>query len=296
MSGGLERRSPSGKGVSVGRGPAPTGQASDISQFQFTKRALTYDTDMPRQFRQGVRQSTELALRSGRDAHSAGELIVASDTTKVIGPVPEGDTRRVERAVIASGMRQLDKPRRTKGRVVQRRIGWQATPDRIVITTAERELARTSEGKYSPAGSWLIEDRRTYRETSGAASKRVGTVPGDGDTAGPGSAPSAPESRNASGAEAAVVQAFPHGADALGLLPGSVRASAIGRVPAPIQFDGVILESPGPDGAPGDLEVDVVRMDARRAVVLQATRAAKASAWEVSQATYQLADVVVEQA
>lgn len=290
MSGQLERHTPAPAGVAPAVGQVNSGTATSLSQFTFKKKALIYARDMPRAFRKGVKASTELALTSGR-ATAGGELILASDAPAIIAPRDEAATQRVEEAVIASGMRQLAKPRKSSGRVVQRRVGWQATPDRIVITTAERELAKADSGKYAPAGDWLIEDRRTYPEESGTATKRTGTVPMDPTPDDEASADSGPE-----GAEAAVAQAFPEGSGFLGVLPAQVRSSAIARVPSPTQFDGVLLQEPDKAGNPVRLEVNVLRMDTQRAVVIQASRGMDDSQWSVSQATYRLGSPEIEQA
>lgn len=293
MSGHLERRTPASAGLARPAG-ATSGLATSLSQLTFDKKALIYAQDMPRTFRKGVRESTELALHTKQQARSAGELILASDAPTIIAPREDAATRRIEKAVIASGMRQLNKPRKAPGRVVQRRVGWQATPDLIVITVAERELAQTDAGKYAPVGQWLIEDRRTYPETSEKATKRTGTVPMDseapnGSAGGAGTPPS-------SGPEAAVAQTFPEGAASLGLLPAQVRSSAIARVTSPVQFDGVVLQEPDAEGNPVSLEVNVLRMDTQRAVVIQATRGVNDSQWTVSQATYRLGQAEIEQA
>lgn len=294
MPGHLERRAPRAGGLAHGGPQSPeTGQATSLASLEFTNAALDYSDDLPRTFRSGVKASTEVALRSGKDARSGGELILASSTApSIIAPRDPATTRRIEKATIASGVRQLDKPRKASGRIVQRRIGWQATPDLIVITTAERELTKTAEGKYAPTGNWLIEDRRTYREANGRATKRTGAVPIEETSPAPGETPA-----TAPGLESAVAAQFPEGAQALGALPSAVRSSAIARVPSPRQFDGVILQySDQGTNQPTSLEVNVLRMDAARAVVIQATRAVSSTTWSVSQATYKLTEPEIEQA
>lgn len=294
MSGHLERRAPRAGGLARGGAhTTETGQATSLSQLTFASAALDYTADLPRAFRSGVRASTEVALRSGKEARSGGELILASAATPTItAPRSDAASRRIEKATIASGVRQLDKPRKASGRVVQRRIGWQATPDLIIITTAERELEKTASGKYAPSGDWMIEDRRTYKEANGRAAKRTGNVSADDE------APAADAAAAGTpGFEATVAEKFPEGAQALGALPAAVRSSAIARVPSPRQFDGVILQYSDPGTQqPSSLEVNVLRMDAERAVVIQATRSITATVWEVAQATYKLAEPEIEQA
>lgn len=295
MSGHLERRAPGAGGITRGGTQSvEAGQATALSQLDFSGTALEYATDIPRKFRTGVKAATEVALRSGAETRSGGELILASSArSPIVAPKTEAVTERVEKAAIASGVRQLAKPRKSNGRVVQRRVGWQATPDRIVITTAERELRKTGAGKLAPAGEWLIEDRRTYVETGGRATKRTGTVPQDTNPV-----PNGTDSGSgATSVEASVAERFPEGAQALGTLPSAVRSSAIARVPAPRQFDGVIFQySNASTGKPESLEVNVLRMDTERAVVIQATRPIKGTSWSVSQASYKLSAPEIEQA
>lgn len=283
MPGHLERHTPTQGGIARPTVSDP-GTATRMSQLVFETKALVYDQDIPRTFRQGARASTELALRSEERARPGGELIPPRD---------QATTDSITQAAIASGVRQLSKPRKSSGRIVQRRIGWQATPGLIVITTAERELSPNATGKYSPAGDWLIEDRRTYREASGKATKRTGDVPTDKDTT---ATRTAKNSAPGHGTEAAVATAFPEGAMALGMLPAQVRSSAIGRVPSPTQFDGVVLQEPDVAGNPVRLEVNVLRMDTSRAVVIHASRKMGDLQWSVSQAAYRLTDPEIEQA
>lgn len=97
----------------------------------------------------------------------------------VIKPREAGPAGRLEQHTIASGARQLAKPRRNSGRVVLRRIGWRATPEAVVITIAEQELRSRGKKRYAPSGPWLIEQRETCRHRSGKAEKRVGAVAAD---------------------------------------------------------------------------------------------------------------------
>lgn len=295
MSGHLERRAPGSGGLARGGTQSvESGQATALSDLNFGGTALEYGSDLPRKFRVGVKASTEVALRSGKEARSGGELILASSArSPIVAPKGEAITDRVEKSAIASGVRQLDKPRKSSGRIVQRRVGWQATPDRIVITTVERELKKTDSGKLAPAGEWLIEDRRTYKEAGGRATKRTGNVPEDNVAA---SSPSAQASPAEGGLEASVAEKFPEGARSLGVLPSAVRSSAIARVSTPRQFDGVILQYSNMSGKPESLEVNVLRMDTERAVVIQATRDLNSTSWSVSQASYKLTAPEIEQA
>lgn len=296
MSGHLERRAPITDGVARnGSHSFETGQATEISELTFGEATLEYSTDMPSAFRSGAKASTQMALDRGHgQARSGGELVVASSNAPtIIDPHDESTSLRAERAEIASSVRQLEKARKSAGRVVQRRIGWRATPDRVIITIAERELGKNPNGTFSPVGPWLVEVRRTFKEASGKASKRTGVVPADSkqisnDSTGDG---------NATRLEQTVMEKFPDGSRALGALPAAVRSSAIARVPSPERFEGQLLEfADGATGSPTSWKVTVLRMDVQRAVVISATREVTANAWAVSQAIYNLMEPEFEQA
>lgn len=286
-----------GKDVAINKGggavakPAfvDPGKGTDIGGVSFGGRALTYEEDMPTKFRSGAKAQTDLVLRK-QSKQSTTDLVLARD---VVAPKSDRQIKKIEKASIASGTRQLEKPRRSMGRIVQRRVGWNATPTQIMVTTAERELTKRDDGKLSPTGDWLIEHRKTFTNTAGAAEKRVGKVKVSApapDAPGGTQAPSAPT------ATAPGEDSFPEGQFALSLLPAQVRSSAIARVPIPTVFDGaVMLVSDAKSGEETHKEVNVIRMNDRRAVVIQAKLKPNADEWEVSQATYSLSDPEIEQ-
>lgn len=70
----------------------------------------------------------------------------------------------------------------------------------------------------------------------------------------------------------------------------------LARVPVPSVFDGsVMMLSDAATGAESHKEVNVIRMDATRAVVVQARLTPRTGQWDVSQATYTLSDPDIEQ-
>ena len=286
-----------GKDVAINKGggavakPAfvDPGKGTDIGGVSFGGRALTYEEDMPTKFRSGAKAQTDLVLRK-QSKQSTTDLVLARD---VVAPKSDRQIKKIEKASIASGTRQLEKPRRSMGRIVQRRVGWNATPTQIMVTTAERELTKRDDGKLSPSGEWLIEHRKTFTNTAGAAEKRVGKVKVSAPAAG---APDGTQAPSAPTATAPGEDSFPEGQFALSLLPAQVRSSAIARVPSPTVFDGaVMLVSDAKSGEETHKEVNVIRMNDRRAVVIQAKLKPNADEWEVSQATYSLSDPEIEQ-
>ena len=286
-----------GKDVAINKGggavakPAfvDPGKGTDIGGVSFGGRALTYEEDMPTKFRSGAKAQTDLVLRK-QSKQSTTDLVLARD---VVAPKSDRQIKKIEKASIASGTRQLEKPRRSMGRIVQRRVGWNATPTQIMVTTAERELTKRDDGKLSPSGEWLIEHRKTFTNTAGAAEKRVGKVKVSAPAPG---APDGTQIPSAPTATAPGEDSFPEGQFALSLLPAQVRSSAIARVPSPTVFDGaVMLVSDAKSGEETHKEVNVIRMNDRRAVVIQAKLKPNADEWEVSQATYSLSDPEIEQ-
>lgn len=276
--------------------PAPTnpGQGADINEVTFAGKALTYEADIPTQFRAGAKKQTQAHLQKAGN-HPGNALAVQARHT--IAPKPPRQIAKIEQASIASGVRQLDKPRRSLGRIVQRRVGWNATPTQIMVTTAERELAKRPDGRLAAAGDWLIEHRKTYTNTLGAALKRKGTIPATDQAPQPASAaPGNPTAFASPAAAGAGDEAFPEGRFALSLLPAQVRSSVISRVRNPTLFDGaVVLVSDAATGEERHKEVNVIRMDDTKAVVVQATLKPDMGQWEVSQASYSLSAPEIEQ-
>lgn len=278
-----------GGGLTRSTGRPVSGPGADITAVTFAGRAITY-ADIPTVFRAGAAAAgTALVPVRTSGKTTPGSALVRP--SKVSQPQSQKATEKVAKQVIASGARQIEKPRRSGGRVVQRRVGWQATPTVIIITTAERELREQPDKRYAPAGEWLVEHRMTYPCMSGPADKRVGRVPFDigGDSQSEpepvGLLPSSPGP-----------DAFPEGSAALAFLPSSVRASVLARVPNPTVFDGTVLQfSEEQSGKVHHQEVNVIRMDAATAVVVQARRDPDATVWEVSQAVYALGEPEVEQ-
>lgn len=315
-SGGVARRASGAVGAARSGRPQDAGPATDIDEVEFGGTVLTFEDDMPGQFRTGAREATtrqlaagghdRLALERGSTDGPSSQVTAvsrAADTVRFTPPSPPTTARQNQRFVIASMVRQLPAPRRSDGRVVQRRLGWQATPEAVIVTTVERELAKRADGRYSPSGPWLIEDRRTFRDTSGKAGKRSGAVPVDtSGTAGAdgraasGNAPGATSAGDTtSSAEADVARRFPSGSDALSMLPAVVRGPVIARVPTPTFFDGQTIQSYDSEGDPAHYQVSVLRMDDKRAVMVHAERDVRAQRWDTTQVTYALGAGVAEQ-
>lgn len=290
MSKDLARSTSSSRGLARGGAAAQPdpGQGQSISGASFDEKGYTYDNDIPTKFRQGAAESTAVAVR-GKESKRSSELVPADQAVPLRS---DAEMAKIAKQAIASGARQLDKPRKVAGRVVQRRVGWRATPALIVIATAERELTRSEDGKFRPSGEWLLEHRKTYQNADGAAKKRTGNVAVDEQ-------PSSASSNEAGGVAPSAVRAkerFPEGDFTLSFLPPSVRSSVLARVPVPVVFDGTVLQFTQPDGSVDHQEINLIRMDEKTAVVVQASRKPEDKNWSVSQALYALTDPEVEQA
>lgn len=277
-----------GTGLARGGAVQPDpGQGQSISDVSFDAKGYTYDDDIPTAFRQGAAESTAVAIRA-KEPKSSSELVPAGQAVPMRS---DSELAKIAKQAIASGARQLDKPRKVADRIVQRRVGWRATPALIVISTAERELARGEDGKLRPSGDWLLEHRKTYQNADGAAKKRTGRVSVNEKP------PAASGGSNGSSASpAAPAERFSEGDFTLSFLPPSVRSSVLARVPIPTVFDGTVLQFADNSGTVDRQEINLIRMDEKTAVVVQASRKPEGENWDVSQALYSLTEPEVEQA
>lgn len=241
--------------------------------------------DLPTIFREHASKSTELLLR--REAQERqGRSPVHLPTTSVLPG--RGDPLAGE-PLIASGVRRLEKAYRRGEEVVQRKLGWKATPTGILIVTVERALQARGDGKLAPQGEWLIEHRRTYRNQQGPALRRSGRVSAreEGAALGEGATTYVAEAESAG-------DAFQEGATTMSFLPLAVRGDLVAQVPQPTYFDGRILGNCDAQGEVIAYEVSLLRMDDGKALVVQATRGVQEDFWQVVQATYTLTPALVE--
>ena len=306
----LASKSKDGRGLAGGGSGAPVvdpGVGNDIRAAEFTAKAVVFD-DLPQTFRAAPSApgptSNELVLVP---KPRGGELVPADGVL-----VEAGQARPVaQKEVLASGAKKLSKPRKAHGEIVSRMIGWQATPDRIVVTVADRALKKREDGKYAPAGDWAIEHRTSY---DGTVQGRTGKVPVDAGAPAGSAAPAAPAAgalpagSSPSGAPAPAAPVAPpnpdfeEGEGALSFLPAPVRSSVLARVPNPVLFDGSVHQYAFADGSVSHLQVDLLRMDHKTAIAVQGKLALKKGTseyedhWEVRQSVYTLSPGKVEQA
>lgn len=288
MSGDVTLRASQGNSVA-----RPTsisvGTGASTEELTFAGKAEMY-TDLPTVFRKGGKASTELVLRKESAERQTKTSTALARPEDVVAPITL-PPKAAEQA-IASGVRRLSNSFRAGDRIVQRKLGWFATPTYIFVTTVERELKWREDKKLVPASDWFIEHRRRFRPKSGVAEKRVGNVKevySDYEAEGVAA-------RYVEAAEA-IPDAFVNGVEAMAYLPRAVRGDIVSQVPNPTYFDGRLLglcEGGGPDVT--HYEVSLLRMNDDVAVVISAKKPLKGSVWEVTQAKYQLTTPEIEAA
>jgi hypothetical protein len=274
------------------------GVGADPESAEYKRQALRYELDVPSEFRVGAAAEARPALPWSGSAEEqssrSSELVLRGRT---IAPRPTEPVYD-ENELIASCLEELHKPRRNRGRVVQRRVGWLAYPDRVVVTTVERELRQTQERRYAPAGPWLIEQRLTYRHAGGRGSRRRGQVRADSEQqSGPQGPAGAAGGEHVGGDPEKKLEAvFPTGTYVFRFLPRPVRESMVARVPQPTFYLGYIIQRQDEHGDPSRYAVDLLRMSAERAVVVHAELPVGAPEWQVTQVDYNLTEPEIEQA
>lgn len=270
------------------RGSVAVGESASTEGLSFADKAESY-SDLPTTFRTGATESNALVLvKESRERQGSTEVALADP--KSIKP-PYEVPSHVERTTIAEGVRKLSSNFRSNGRIVQRKVGWLATPSQIFVTTVERELDWVGEKKLRPTGSWLVENRRRWTAIGGTASKRVGKVKEDTSAA----SAEGPEKRYVESPES-IPDAFVAGVNAMSYLPLPVRGDIVSQVPHPNYFDGRLLGVVSPSEELKGYEVNLLRMDDSTAVVISAYKSVDSDEWEVTQARYSLSTPEVESA
>lgn len=179
---------------------------------------------------------------------------------------------------------------RSSGRTYRIAVAWSATEREILVHRLEQELEARTQGGFRPSGSW-VKTGSVKRRARKPASKRVGDVPvdsaGSHDQGQPtSSGGSAGRDDHASAAEPALARIA---AGSLQYLPGPVRASVLRRAPEPDHFYGLSWRTGGHDPATvPQYIVQVLRMNAREAVVASGSRIGEDSHWHTAQYTYDL--------
>ena len=164
-------------------------------------------------------------------------------------------------------------------RYYRRRLGWWATPERIVVTSSEQPLVKLSSGKMLPDGAWTPEESKHYLPI-GVVRHRVGKVSVDSTretTSGNSTEPMAKTGFEKNHADAL---------DSIKYLPAPVRDSIMNRIPNPIVFEAQALKH-SQNG--GYWTVEVLKLDDEQALVVIATRVVGYDFWTVEQRIYPLA-------
>ena len=185
---------------------------------------------------------------------------------------------KLQRGILASGVRTEDgrvRRRRSDESYFRRAIAWTATRQRILIHRMEQPLRRLEDGRFQVSGEW-VKAGSVLREAAEPAAARRGEVPyapktgGESDS---GDSPGDGEDR------------FAKAYSDLSVLPRPVRASVRNRAINPDHFYTLLVEHMR-NGTVQRHSLNLLRANAVEGIVVVASRAAKASAWQVEQYTY----------
>lgn len=163
--------------------------------------------------------------------------------------------------------------RRKKGDYVRRRWAWRADRTGFIVIRQEQTLRPLPDGRFKPDGSWRTTQNRRFEAAQ--VRRRVGDVACDADTSAVPGSGSAPGSNTA-----------PRIDGDLEYLPTSVRRSYALTVPSP-EFEAAEALRWSSEGRVARHTVAALRLGPRIAVVVQASRQAGATSWQVEQVTYE---------
>lgn len=259
-------------GVNPGRG-------YDVTSGEYGQPVVSFD-DLPTKFAPNSSQNSPAAAANPGTSNSGstGGKSVArrdSDTGALQKPTGGPSPRTASTSSgppIAQSARTLQKPRRSGGKVVERRVAWKATSRAIVYITAEQELTRDAGGKFRRSGQWWLTRQQIFTPST-APVRKPGRVPVDAAPTG---------ATSGAGAHTGNASANPDTYEAelaLASLPAPVRASILARVPTPTVSEGAVVKY---GGSVERYEVSLLRMDANTAAVVTASRGAADSHWDVT--------------
>lgn len=255
-------------GVNPGRG-------HDVTSGEYGQPVVSFD-DLPTKFAPNSSDNTAANSAPSNSGATGGKSVARRDSAggalqKPTGAPSPHAAGTSSGPPIAQSARTLQKPRRSGGKVVERRVAWKATSRAIVYVTAEQELTRDAGGKFRRSGQWWLTRQQTFTPAS-APVRKPGRVPVDAASTGnpTGGAGAGSNSANPDTYEAEL---------ALASLPAPVRASVLARVPTPSVSEGAVVKY---DGSVERYEVNLLRMDAVTAAVVTASRGASDSHWDVT--------------
>jgi hypothetical protein len=177
---------------------------------------------------------------------------------------------------VGHGLRQDNSVRRRGTHYFRRVVAWKAYPTFITVLTGEQMLRPRSDGKFEPSGGWVVQPPQEFTFRSPATIRR-------GDVADDSqhhlqdqlmTEKSLPENKK-------FLDAFHQ----MQYLPLPVRKSVLARANPPSLFQAESLQSTRGDGTMF-YTVNVMRINDREAIVVQASRQAHSALWQVQQFHY----------
>lgn len=223
------------------------------------------------------------AGRSVHDEQGWSEKVLTLDDLVVALP-PGGGPVLGNAIVQLPGVRKCG---RVDGppRFVQRRVGWLAQRDRIVVIENYLELRARPDGKFAPLGRWN-QHTVDVLGTTALPQRTVGEVRDDALT---GVDPRAGTS-SVSLDEMLRDPMLASGMLALSYLPHDVRLGVVQAVPAPSLCVGQAVRHADSTGAVSRHEVRLLSLQGRQAVVVVAATHGSSGWWQVEQVAYHLTD------
>lgn len=223
---------------------------------------------------------------SGRDIQRGPEW-----TGTVLGfddlhtPMPPGGGPVLGQAVVAlSGVRRLANTGGGPPQYAQRRVGWVAQRDRVVVIESHRRVQARPDGKFQRVGDWVPATVEIL-DAAKLPERTRGEVPDDSVSGKRGDVLPAGPAHAASG-DRRTSAILDTGRESLTYLPYDVRLGVSQAVPAPEFNVGQATRWTDADGRLARHEVSLMAMQGQRAVVVVASMQGTSGWWQADQISY----------
>lgn len=230
---------------------------------------------------QGEDRQRVRAGRSVRDGQVWGGEVLTLDELGAVLPPGGGPT--IGHAVVElSGVRRVG---RIAGapQFVQRRIGWLAQRDRLVLIESHLDLRARPDGKFARAGRWT-QHAVDVLGASALPQRTVGDVRDDALS----DFGVAVDARHPSDPEETRDPMLASGRLALSYLPHDVRLGVAQAVPSPEFCIGQAVRHTDGYGAVSRHRIQVLALQGQRGVVVVASTQGTSGWWQIEQVTYDL--------
>lgn len=247
--------------------------------------------NVDRNIEQYARGTPARAQERGRQQAGAGRSVqdgqmwdgefLTLDDLEVVVP-PGGGPVIGSVAVELSGVRRV---RRTAGapRFVQRRVGWLAQRDRLVMIESHLDLRARPDGKFTRVGRWT-QHAVDVLGASALPQRTVGDVRDDALS----DFGLEVDARHPSDSEESRDPMLASGRLALSYLPHNVRLGVAQAVPSPEFCIGQAVRHTDGYGAISRHQIQVLALQGRRGVVVMASTQGTSGWWQIEQVTYDL--------